>query len=345
MRTKDPKTAKFLIIRFSAFGDVVQTLSVPSALKKNFPQAQIHWITRKDMSPLLKGHPHIDHIWELDKKSGLTGLFKLALRLRHEGFTHIYDAHNNTRSRVISWILRPAGFLGWGPQFIRRSIRRWKRFLLFRFRINTFEMPFSGQRDLLEPLAPWGVEKALPPSPQLFLSEESLKKAQEVLGDYVGAVALAPSAAHFLKRWPKEYFKELILLCPEQKFVLLGGPEDSFIEDIRDVAPQRVLNLAGRCSLTTSAGVVALSSVLVSNDTWLLHAAEQLGKKAVALMGPAPFGFPSRSSTKILERNLACRPCSKHGQGPCVNKEKYHQCLVDITPLEVVAAIKSQAGL
>lgn len=345
MRTKDSKTAKFLIIRFSAFGDVVQTLSVPSALKRTFPQAQIHWVTRKDMSPLLKGHPHIDQIWELDKKSGLTGLFKVALELRREGFTHIYDAHNNTRSRIISWLLRPVGLFGLGPHFIRRSIRRWKRFLLFRFRINTFEMPFSGQRDLLEPLVAWGVEKSLPPSPQLFLSDESLKKAKEVLGEYAGAVTLAPSAAHFLKRWPKEYFKELILLCPEQKFVLLGGPEDSFIEDIRAVAPNRVLNLAGRCSLTTSAGVVALSSVLVSNDTWLLHAAEQLGKKAIALMGPAPFGFPSRASTQILERDLPCRPCSKHGQGPCVNKEKYHQCLVDITPREVIKAIQSQVGL
>lgn len=345
MRSKDPKSAKFLIIRFSAFGDVVQTLSVPSALKKTFPQAEIHWVTRKDMSPLLQGHPHINQIWELDKKSGVRGLLSLALRLRGQGFTHIYDAHNNTRSRILSWMLRPVGFLGLGPVFIRRSIRRWKRFLLFRLRINTFEMPFSGQRDLLEPLAPWGIERTLPPSPQLFLSNENIEKAKDILRDYQGAIALAPSAAHFLKRWPKEYFKELILRCPEQKFILLGGPEDSFIDDIHDVAPHRVLNLAGRCTLTDSAAVVALSAVLVTNDTWLLHAAEQLGKKAIALMGPAPFGFPSRPSTKILERDLPCRPCSKHGQGPCVNSKKYHQCLVDITPQEVIDAIKSQVGL
>ncbi len=344
MLVRDPKNAKFLIIRFSAFGDVVQTLSVPAAIKNTYPEAQIHWITRKDMAPLLKGHPAINQVWDFDRKEGVLGLIKLTRALRGEKFTHIYDAHNNARSRIIVSILRPWGFLGVGPQFIRRSIRRWKRFLLFRLRINTFEMPFSGQRDLLEPLLPWGVSKFPPPAPQIFPSEESRQKAREVLKDYAGTIALAPSAAYFLKRWPKEYWKELILLCPEHKFVLLGGPEDSFIEDIRAVAPERVLNLAGRCSLQVSSSVVAESSVLISNDTGLLHVAEQLGKKTIALMGPAPFGFPSRPSTKIMEIQLPCRPCSKHGQGPCVNKEKFHQCLVDITPTQVAAELKTLLG-
>lgn len=344
MSIRDTRSATFLIIRFSAFGDVVQTLSVPAAIKKVYPEAHIHWVTRKDMAPLLRNHPDIDKVWELDRKAGLKGLLSLAWHMRKAHFTHIYDAHNNMRSRVIAWILRPLGFLGGGAHFIRRSIRRWKRLLLFRFRINTFEMPFSGQRDLLEPLQPWGISKLPPPAPQLYLSPSSLEKARELLHGFEDAIALAPSAAHFLKRWPKEYWKELILLMPHQKFVLLGGPEDSFLDDIRDVAPERVLNLAGKCSLEVSAAVVEKTSVLLSNDTWLLHAAEQLGHKAIALMGPAPFGFPCRPSTKIMELNLACRPCSKHGQGPCVNKTKFHQCLVDILPQYIASEIRLQLG-
>ncbi|MGZ3773099.1 MAG: glycosyltransferase family 9 protein [Pseudobdellovibrionaceae bacterium] len=322
----------------------MQTLSVPSALKKTFSQSEIHWITRKDMTPLLKNHPAIDKVWEFDRKLGLVGLVKLSIKMRHEGFTHVYDAHNNMRSRVIVWILRPLGLFNLGPKFIRRSIRRWKRFLLFRLRINTFEMPFSGQRDLLEPLTTWGVSKIPPPTPQMFTNEESLNKAQDILGPFAKAIALAPSAAHFLKRWPKDYWKELITLLPNEKFVLLGGPEDSFIDDICAVAPERTLNLAGKCSLGVSAGVVSQTPVLVSNDTWLLHAGEQLGIKTIALMGPAPFGFPCRASTRIMEIDLPCRPCTKHGQGPCVNKIKYHQCLVDITPQQIAQEIKILLG-
>ncbi len=338
------KPAKILVIRFSSFGDVVQTLSVPSALVQTFPGAQVHWITRKDMAPLLRNHPHIHRVWEFDRKAGLLGLIKLTMAMRAENFTHIYDAHNNMRSRVIVLILRPLGFLGLGPAFIRRSIRRWKRLLLFKFRINTFEQPFSGQRDLLEPLQPWGVSKIAPPAPQIFPSDENTRKAAEILGDYTGSIALAPSAAFFLKRWPKNYWMDLIQLLPGERFVLLGGPEDSFIEDIHAIAPDRVLNLAGKCSLQVSSSVVGLSKVMVSNDTGLLHVAEQLGKKTIALMGPAPFGFPSRPSTKIMELDLYCRPCSKHGQGPCVNKEKYQKCLVDITPAQVAEQLRLLLG-
>jgi len=57
-------------------------------------------------------------------------------------------------------------------------------------------------------------------------------------------------------------------------------------------------------------------------------------------MGPAPFGFPSRETTKIMQLDLNCRPCSKHGQGPCVN-EKYQRCLVDITPEQVFEAMNT----
>jgi ADP-heptose:LPS heptosyltransferase len=337
-------TAKILVIRFSSIGDVVQALSIPAALALRFPNAEIHWITRKDLAPLLKNHPHIHKIWELDRKAGFIGLIQLARLMKTENFTHIYDAHNNARSRSVTFILRPWGFLGIGPALIRRSIRRWQRLLLFKFRINTFEMPFSGQRDLLEPLQSWGIEKQAPPAPQLFPSEDSSKKALEVLGSFAGGISLAPSAAYFLKRWPKSYWKELIQAFPEKKFILLGGPEDSFLEDIAAVAPNRVLNLAGRCTLPVSAAVVGLSKALISNDTGLLHIAEQLGQKAIALMGPAPFGFPSRPTTKILELNLKCRPCSKHGQGPCTNTIKYHECLVGITPQDVTKALNQLLG-
>ncbi|MBS1969600.1 MAG: glycosyltransferase family 9 protein [Bdellovibrionales bacterium] len=334
--------ARFLIIRFSAFGDVTQSLSIPSAIKKAYPEAEVHWITRKDMAPLLRHHPAIDQIWEYDRKTGLKGLFALLKTMSTLHFSHIYDAHNNLRSRMVYWRL---GLLR-STKFIRRSQKRWKRFLLFKLHKNTYEMPFSGQRDLLEPLAPWGIEKSLPPAPQIFIDPTDLEKADALLGEWKDKkyVALAPSAAYFLKRWPVSHFKQLIQLMPDLNFVLLGGPEDRFIEELLNVAPERTLNTAGKAPLTVSAALVKKSQVLVANDTGLLHVGEQLGKPSIALMGPAPFGFPSRPSTKIMELNLPCRPCSKHGQGPCVN-QIYHQCLVDITPAQVATEVRSKLGV
>lgn len=328
--------SRILILRFSSFGDVTQCLSVVSALKKEFPDSSIHWATRNDMTPLLSGHPHLDRAWALNKKQGFKGLLQLAFQLRHENFTHIYDAHNNLRTLIITFILRffrPV-------KFIRRPMKRWKRFLLFRFRINRFQMPFSGQRDLLEPLSKWGIPSASPPTPQIFTTAEAERKAQDLSAIFKGNyIALAPSAAFFLKRWPKDYWLKLVEFFPDENFILLGGPEDRFLEDIAQAYPRQITNLAGKSDLSTSVALVKNAKALVSNDTGLLHVAEQLGKKCVALMGPAPFGFPSRPTTQIMELHLACRPCSKHGQGPCVNAN-YHECLVGIKPESVAAELK-----
>lgn len=337
--------SKILIIRFSSFGDVTQCLSVPSALQKKISDCEIHWVVRKDLSSLLENHPAIHHIWAYDRKSGLSGLLRMIWKLRAEKFTHIYDAHNNLRSWLINLFLLPPLDLSRSfhpPQWIVRSIRRWKRFLLFNFRVNLFEQPFSGQRDLLEPLTKWGIEKNLPPLPQLFLTEADLEKSKLLVSDS-DYIALAPSAAYPLKRWPIEYWEQLIAEIPTRKFVLLGGPEDHFLEQIRLKFPSQVLNTAGLADLKTSAALIARSSAVICNDTGLLHVAEQLGKPTIALMGPAPFGFPSRPNTFILEKMLYCRPCSKHGQGPCVNPH-YHQCLKDISPTSVVNNLKRILG-
>jgi ADP-heptose:LPS heptosyltransferase len=334
---------KILIIRFSSFGDVLQTLSVAGRFGESFPGAEIHWVTRPEYVPLVATHPHVRKVWTLPPKSGFKDLIGLALRLKSEGFTHVYDAHNNLRSHVIGWVLN--GLLGWRVltgrhKFLRRSIYRWRRFLLFRFHKNLFPKPFSGQFALLEPLAKWGISIEAPAVPQLILGGEWLVKARALLPlQFKDFVTLAPSAAFELKRWPLNHWKQLIQMFPQTQFVVLGGPEDKFLEELAAVDPSRVLNLAGRLPLLGSAEVIALSKALISNDTGLMHVAEQIGKPCLALMGPAPFGFPSRPRTRIYELDLWCRPCSKHGQGPCVNAE-FHKCMVDIRPSMVADGLR-----
>jgi ADP-heptose:LPS heptosyltransferase len=331
---------KILLIRFSSFGDVLQTLSVAGRLGESWPQAEIHWVTRGEYAPMIETHPKVKKVWTLPKGAGFWDVWRLGGELRQQNFTHIYDAHNNLRSRILGWRLN--GIFGWRKlkhKFLRRPIYRGRRFLLFNFRWNTFPKPFSGQGALLAPLKAWNLPVEAPNVPQLSLPVTAAEAAHNILpqgwNDYV---TLAPSAAFELKRWPLEYWSELIRKEPSTRFVILGGPEDTFLEKLVEIDPSRVCNLAGRLSLESSAQVVAMSKALVSNDTGLMHVAEQRGVPCLALMGPAPFGFPSRPLTKIFELDLPCRPCSKHGQGPCVNPS-FHQCLRGISPEQVSAAL------
>ncbi|MBC7465810.1 MAG: glycosyltransferase family 9 protein [Bdellovibrio sp.] len=318
---------KLLIIRFSSIGDLTQSLSIPSFVKSYVPQAEIHFITRADLAPLLHNHPNVNRLWALEKSLGLTGLLKLITQLRNENYTHIYDAHNNLRSALIRFLILK-------PKKLVRPMYRLKRLLLIRFHINLFEKPFSGQRDLIKPLEKWGFKFRLPSAPQLFLDQEVRKQAEHILNQHhvTDFITLAPSATYELKRWPIGYWKKLVQLNPDKKFIVLAGPADHFTSELN--TEKNVINLTGQTNLLQSAAIIEKSQAAVCNDTGLLHFAEQLGKPAIALMGPAPFGFPSRSSTRILEKELWCRPCSKHGQGPCKNSN-FQECLRLISPEDV----------
>ncbi len=322
---------KVLIIRFSSIGDLTQALSIPSLIRQHSPEAEIQFVTRQDLAGLLENNPHIQKIWRLDRNQGLVGLWRLIKELKNENFTHIYDAHNNLRSFFIRFFVQ-------APQKLTRPMMRFKRFMLLRFHRNYFEKPFSGQRDLLKPLEKWGYPFSLPQPPQLFFSETELNQAKAIVQKHSlkNFVVIAPSAAYVLKRWPINHWKKLIDLNPQIQFVVLAGPTDLFTQELNSF--KNVVNLTGQTSLRESAALVQQASAVVANDTGLLHFAEQVGKPTIALMGPAPFGFPSRPTTQILERNLACRPCSKHGQGPCVNPN-FHECLKSIEADEVSAKL------
>ncbi len=339
-----PSPAKFLIIRFSAFGDVVQFMSVPAAIAKAFQGAEIHWLTRHDFRAIAEGHPHVRRVWTIDPHAGMSGILRVVAELKSEGFTHVYDGHSNIRSRLVCAGLN--GFLGLrrlinGHRFLRRSKYRFRRVMLFWFRKNLYPRPFPGQWSLIEPLKQWGVSTQLPPAPQLFLNETQNASAAHHLASITSQklpiVCLAPSASYEMKRWPIKHWEELLRIGTGCHFVFLGGPADTFIEVmVRKSTNAPVTNLAGKLSLMESAAMVSKAAVLISGDTGLMHVAEQLGVPCIALMGPAPFGYPARPpKTIILERDLPCRPCSKHGEKPCSNRAYHQQCLVDISPLEV----------
>lgn len=94
-------------------------------------------------------------------------------------------------------------------------------------------------------------------------------------------------------------------LQDKHKFVLLGGPEDTFLDELRQVAPERILNLAGKDQPSRKCGSDPAGKGACSNDTGLLHVGEQLGLPTVALMGPAPFGF----TLQTQHADFTARPC------------------------------------
>ena len=220
---------KFLIIRFSSIGDIIQCMGIIDGIREHFPDAEIHWIARKDMSSFLAMDKRIGKIWAFDKALGLKGLLKIARQLREEHYDYIYDAHSNIRSNILRLKLLP--WWSKGPHFTLRSKERWKRFLLFNWGINRFPWPFRGVVSYRKPLLKWGIDRFPDTYDDWYFPENFPEKLNSRIQAHT--ITLVPSANWIKKRWPVEHWKKLITLLSEYHFLILAGPGDTFCEEIR----------------------------------------------------------------------------------------------------------------
>ncbi|MBS2096807.1 glycosyltransferase family 9 protein [Carboxylicivirga linearis] len=334
---------KILIIRLSSIGDIIQCMSVVTGIRNKYPNAEIHWVVRSDMASLVKIDPRIDKLWEFDRKEGFSGVFKLGAKLKKEKYDLIYDAHSNIRSNILKLVLCPFGICNLlkKNKLVTRHKDRLKRLLLFKFGINLLPNPFKALDSFRKPIqSKWDINDINTPfSNWKFPDNVQSKIEQLVLNQIPGNqkwITLVPSAAWELKRWPVNYWQKLIELKPDLHFVILGGPTDTFCEEIRSVAPDRVINLAGKTSLMESFCTIWHSPFVISGDTGFLHAADLFQKPGLAIIGPTAFGYPSGDKIKVMEVDLPCRPCTKDGSTKCKLKE-IKKCLTDLTP-EILAS-------
>jgi ADP-heptose:LPS heptosyltransferase len=151
-------------------------------------------------------------------------------------------------------------------------------------------------------------------------------------------VAFAPGARHRNKRWPSRHWRTLARLVRDRGLdvVALGTEAERTLLD-----GPGVINGFG-LSLGVTGAVLARARLAVCNDSGLMHLATAAGTPVVALFGPTVQGFgfaPYHAKAQVLERRLACRPCSATGGAFC---PLIHQrCLEGINPLTVARAMEA----
>ena len=60
------KLKKILIIRLGAIGDVVNSLVIHQAIKKQHPDVELHYMTLDTIAPLLENDKDITKIWTIE---------------------------------------------------------------------------------------------------------------------------------------------------------------------------------------------------------------------------------------------------------------------------------------
>ncbi len=315
---------KVLIIRFSSIGDIVLTTPVVRCLKQQKPETEIHYLTKYSFQPVLRNNPYIDHIHYLDND-----LDEVIGKLKEVKFDYVIDLHHNLRTLRVKKALRTTSY-----SFPKLNIQKW---LLTTLKINL--MPDTSIVDrYMETVKPLGIKddcRGL----DYFTDDQKLTNNDIPMSHWNGFAGFVIGGSYATKQLPAAQWKKLCALVPFP-VILLGGPDDRELGDeIAADDPIRIYNSCGKFSLNESAELVKLSSVIVSNDTGLMHIAAAFHKPVISLWGNTTPGmgmFPFYGANNLKDkteplsvivenRDLSCRPCSKLGYAQC--PKKHFKCM------------------
>ncbi len=128
MNTSQPHS--ILIIKTSAIGDVIQTVPVLEYLRGKFPKARIDWVVEHGIASLLKAHPLIDRVLEIQTQSWRKALFSKKTRAEFTGFVKnlrateydlVIDLQGNAKSAVVTASAKAEVKLGFGWSSVREK--------------------------------------------------------------------------------------------------------------------------------------------------------------------------------------------------------------------------------
>lgn len=334
---------KILILKPSSLGDVVQALPVLRSLKRHLPQSQIYWWIASTLAPLLEGDPDLAGVLRFERERWAAPrqwaeLWRTVRWVRAQRFDWVLDLQCLVRSAAFAWLAN--GQLTVGLDEPREGARGFYDLIARRPSFHTHAVDwYLGVLPLLG--VPVATEfQWLPARPA---AAARLREKWPI--DSAHWLAIQPGARWANKRWPVEYFAELLQRLATGRdglrFAILGGPEDRGLgEAIARAQPERCLDLTGKVTLPEMVEWIRLSKLIVTNDTGPMHVAAALGKPVVALFGPTeprrtgPYG----QIEEVLQQRLPCVPCLR---SRCAYFKPL-ECLRSLSPAAVFDAVQER---
>lgn len=313
---------KFLVIRFSSIGDIVLATPALRCLKLQYPNAQVHFLTKKKFKAVTIANPYIDKFHYFD------GDFSAVRKqLQAEKFDYVIDLHKNLRTLRLRFFLHAKWY-----SYQKLSVQK---FLLTKFHWDFMPATHITTRSL-NTLLPLGV-KDDGQGLDYFIPEQDAVALNALPALYQhGFGAIVIGASYFTKRLPASKLIELVDRL-DYPVLLLGGPEDRAVGDqvVQQARSQKVLNTCGNFSLNGSADLVRKSQWVISHDTGLQYIACAFNKQVLAVWGgtsPKLAVEPYYGSAQIanyknfIVPDLPCQPCSNFGLKTC--PKKHFKCMM-----------------
>lgn len=332
--------SSFLVIRFSSLGDILLTTPALRALSRAYPRARIDVLVKETYRELLAGNPHLSRVLTPPAPADRSALQRLTSELKGN-YDAVIDLHTSLRSHYVRRRVKAAAV------YVYRK-RRFRRWLLVRFKKDVYGGAFSIPKAYLEALKPLGVTDdggglewpAAQAARDRFLN---LAGVSDVVQR--SPIALCPGASFATKRWLLDYWKELAekLLQRGDRLWIFGDSSDAEAgAGLQDLDPDKITDFCGKLSLVESGAGLSFCRLAVTHDAGPAHMAAAVGTPVVTIYGSTVtrFGFrPFRIPHRVCEIDLPCRPCSHLGFERC--PRGHFRCMTDLTPDAVFAQIET----
>lgn len=311
---------RILAIRLQAQGDVVITLPYLQCLRNSMSRdTWLDLLTRKEVEDIPKNIDLFDHVYSIGGarsfKRQLLSTCILLPKLLMRRYDVVIDLQNSLLSRIVRKTLRP---------------KAWSAF-------DRFSPRSAGERNRLT------IEAVGLGSNQLdtrLRLRRTFPLTSKGLTDTDRLVVLNPAGAFATRNWEIHKYvlfaRQWLQRWPDTKFLVLGT---SFIAEkaafLESELGEHLINLVGQ---TTPAEVFSLLqrvTLVLSEDSGLMHMAWVSGTPVVALFGSTRSDWSRPLGPRSLVLDSSDLPCGDCMQATCRRGDVF--CLTRRSPEEVFA--------
>ena len=332
--------SKILVVAPSWVGDTMLIHPMLVRLKQRHPDSFIEVLAPAVTEELLRKMPEVNNTITNPFPHGslqLASRISLGMQLRNRYFDQAIVLPNSLKSALVPFfagIPIRTGFKGEMRYGLLNDIRK----------LDKHALPLMVERFAqLAETAGDAIARPLP-QPQLHVSSEKQQQVLEKFSlDLDKPVAVFCPGAEYgpAKRWPIPYFAELAQRLQQQGYSvwITGSQKDREIGDkIIALGNSGTRNLCGITDLAEAVALLSCASLVVTNDSGLMHVAAALDRPMLALYGSSSPGFtpPLSQNAQVLKIDIPCSPCFKR-ECPL----KHFKCMKNLTPQMVAEHIPS----
>jgi heptosyltransferase-1 len=358
--TTEPQ--RILILRFSALGDVIQTLPLATWLRLRYPDAVIGWAIDEELAGAIEGHTALDHVHRIGRKRWSRSLKRPGAwstvrrefgqfmnEIKAVGYDLAIDPQSLFKTSVIAFsagIKRRVGY-GHGRElsglFLNERHLGWDEY----FDPTVLHMEHLVQLAQAVGCKETRLDIEAPPTPP----DIAAKIDQLINGGFDARkpiVAIAPGTQWDSKLWPEEYWirlAESILNDTDMNVLLVGSKGDSplcarIAQGLKQ-PPGRVLDISGQTNIREMYAVYKHAVAAIGPDSAPQHIAGAVKTPCViCVFGPTAFKRTPPVGSPVVQLlsaqgKLECQPCHK---SEC--RFGTNECMRLVTPDMVLDSLK-----